>query len=262
MEMLRIGNQLLRVGRKVGSGRGEPLLMFNGIGANIELLNPIAARMPERELIAFDVPGVGHSQLPVWPYRLKYVVRLARGILDHYGHRRCDVLGVSWGGAAAQQFARSEPRRCRRLILCATAAGAVMWPGHPTVLWKLATPRRFMSRAYARRIAGEIYGGDYRRDPDLVARHFKHIKWQTRLGYYFQAMAVVGWTSVHWLPRLEQPTLVMAGDDDPLVPLLNARLMHLLIPDCELKIFDCGHMFLLTRADEAARTIQEFLDRT
>jgi poly(3-hydroxyoctanoate) depolymerase len=261
IEMLRVGDQLLRVGRRAGTGRGVPLLLFNGIGGNIELLEPLASAIPDRELITFDAPGVGHSQLPRGPYRLGYIVRLACGVLDHYGIRQCDVLGVSWGGAAAQQFARRQPDRCRRLVLCATAPGFVMWPANPRVAWKLATPRRFMSRSYARRVAGEIYGGDYRRDPALVERHFKHIRWQTRIGYYLQTLAIVAWTSVHWLPRLAQPTLIMAGADDPLVPLLNARLMNLLIRRSELKVFDCGHMFLLTRPEESARTIREFLDR-
>ncbi|MFO1285855.1 MAG: poly(3-hydroxyalkanoate) depolymerase [Rubrivivax sp.] len=217
--------------------------------------------MPEREVITFDIPGVGHSPLPALPYRMKGIARLAAGVLDHYGHAQADVLGISWGGGVAQQFARSQGARCRRLILCATATGMVMVPSHPKVALKMATPRRFMSRTYAKQVSGDIYGGDYRRDPELGQRHFKHIKWQSRLGYYLQVAAMAGWTSVHWLHRLQQPTLVMAGDDDPLVPLLNAKLMHRLIPNCELKVFDCGHLFLLTRPAESARAINEFLDR-
>ena len=61
-EIVRIGTQALRVGRQPGNG-GVPLLMFNGIGGNIELLAPIAHRMPEREVITFDVPGVGPVKL-------------------------------------------------------------------------------------------------------------------------------------------------------------------------------------------------------
>ena len=87
------------------------------------------------------------------------------------------------------------------------------------------------------------------------------IKWQSRLGYYLQLAAASGWTSIHWLHKIRQPTLVMAGNDDPLVPLLNARIMHALIPNCELKVFDCGHLFLLTRAESASRAIDEFLSR-
>lgn len=265
IEMVHIGGQLVRVGRQAGrsAGRkgGVPLLLFNGIGGNIELLGPIAAWMPEREVITFDIPGVGHSPLPALPYRLRGIAGLAAGVLDHYGHAQADVLGVSWGGAAAQQFAHSQAARCRRLILCATATGMFMVPAHPSVLWKMATPRRYMSKSYAKSISGDIYGGDYRRDPELASKHFKHIKWQSRLGYYLQIAAAAGWTSVHWLHRLEQPTLVMAGDDDPLIPLINAKLLHKMIPRSELKVFDCGHLFLMTRPEECARAINEFLGR-
>lgn len=264
IEMLHIGAQLLRVGRQTPlrpKAGAVPLLLFNGIGGNIELLASLARRMPEREVLVFDVPGVGHSVMPARPYRLRYIVQLACGVLDHYGHRQADVLGISWGGGAAQQFARSRPERCRRLILCATAPGAAMVPSRPSVMLKMATPRRYMSRSYAMKVAGHIYGGDFRREPDLVAQLFKHVKWQSRLGYYLQIGAMFGWTSIHWLHRLTQPTLVMAGNDDPLVPLANAKLMHVLIPNSELKVFDCGHLFLLTRGEQAASAIREFLDR-
>ena len=259
-EIVRFGTQALRVGRQPGNG-GVPLLMFNGVGGNIELLAPLARLMPGREVITFDVPGVGHSAMPARPYRMRSIARLAAAVLDHFGHAQADVLGVSWGGAAAQQFARSYASRCRRLVLCATAAGVVMLPARPSVLLKMATPRRYMSRDYARSVSGEIYGGDFRRQPELAAEFFKHVRWQSRLGYYLQLGAALGWTSIHWLRRLRQPTLIMAGRDDPLIPLANAKLMHLLIPHSELQVLDCGHLFLMTRAEASARAIGEFLDR-
>jgi poly(3-hydroxyalkanoate) depolymerase len=259
--MIRVGRQLLRVGHQRGADDAPPLLLFNGIGANIELLAPLAASMPGREMITFDVPGVGHSQLPPIPYRLSGIARLAAAVLDHFGRARADVLGVSWGGAAAQQFARSHPERCRRLILAATAAGVAMVPARPRVLLKMATPQRYVSASYARRVAGDIYGGDFRTDPELGAALHKHVRWQSRLGYYLQLAAMTGWTSIHWLHRLKMPTLIMAGADDPLIPLVNPRLMRLLIPNAELKVFDCGHLFLLTRGAESAAAIDEFLNR-
>jgi poly(3-hydroxyalkanoate) depolymerase len=261
MEMLHVGRYHVRVGRQAGSGGGVPLLLFNGIGGNIELVEPLGRWMPGREIVTFDIPGVGHSAMPRRPYRLSGIARLAAGILDRYGHAQADVMGISWGGGAAQQFARSCPARCRRLILAATATGVVMVPSHPAVLWKRATPRRFISKHYARQIAGDIYGGDFRRDTELVGEALKHVRWQSRLGYYLQLAAIWGWTSVHWLHKIRQPTLVMAGADDPLVPLVNAKLMHALLPQAELRIFDCGHLFLLTRPLASARVIGEFLDR-
>lgn len=260
-EMIQVQGQTVRVGRQPGQAGGVPLLMFNGIGGNIELLSPLTERMPQREIITFDIPGVGHSPMPTLPYRLPGIARIAAGILDHFGHEKADVMGVSWGGAAAQQFARSQSGRCRRLILCATSMGMAMIPSHPAVALKMATPRRYMNKAYAATISGDIYGGDFRTKPELAAGHFRHVKWQSRMGYYLQLFGAVGWTSVHWLHSVKQPTLVMAGDDDPLIPLANARLMHMLIPNSELQIYDCGHLFLLTRAEASSRAINEFLDR-
>jgi pimeloyl-ACP methyl ester carboxylesterase len=98
IQMLNVRGQLLRVGRQPGSGSGVPLLMFNGIGGSIELLEPLARSMPAREVIVFDVPGVGHSPMPRRPYRLRTLARWAEGVLDQYGHAQADVLGVSWGG--------------------------------------------------------------------------------------------------------------------------------------------------------------------
>jgi len=244
----------VRVGRQVGNGEGVPLLLFNGIGGNIELLAPLAARMPEREIVIFDIPGVGESHLPKGPYRLGGIARLAAKILDRLGIGQVDVLGVSWGGAAAQEFACGTfGQRCRRLILCATSPGAVMIPASPAVLWKMATPKRYTDEAYASSIGGDIYGGDFRTNPALTAELSRHVKWQSKRGYYLQLAAIAGWTRIHHLPRLSQPTLLMAGAD--------ARTMHFLIRHSELKVFDCGHLFLITRPDESVAAIRNFLDK-
>ena len=260
-QMMQVGRFTVRVGRSQGNGQHPPLLVFNGIGGNVELLAPLAEALSEREVITFDIPGVGQSEMPKLPYRLRDVVRIATGVLDQFGHQNADVLGVSWGGAVAQQFARSAPGYSRRLILCATATGGIMVPARPGVLLKMATPRRYVNRDYAKSIAGDIYGGDFRANAKAGGDPFKHIRWQSNMGYYLQLVAAAGWTSVHWLRRLRLPTLIMAGIDDPLIPLVNAKLMNRLIPNSELRTFDCGHLFLLTRLDESSKAIREFLDR-
>ena len=74
-----------------------------------------------------------------------------------------------------------------------------------------------------------------------------------------QLAATFGWTSLPWLSTLRQPTLVMAGADDPLIPTINARIMQWLLPDARLAILDCGHLFLITLPVESARIIEAFL---
>ena len=78
-------------------------------------------------------------------------------------------------------------------------------------------------------------------------------------GYLYQLTAGAGWTSVPFLPLLRQSTLILSGDDDPLIPLANAKLMKLLIPKSRLHIFHGGHLGLLTEAAELAPVVDAFL---
>jgi poly(3-hydroxyalkanoate) depolymerase len=233
--------------------------MLNGIGANIELLGPFVDALATPTVITFDVPGVGGSPTPVSPYRPSGVARIAEGLLDHLGHSAADVLGVSWGGAIAQQFAFQCRARCRRLVLAATSPGFLMVPAHPSVLLKMATPRRYLDKAHANRIAGDVYGGAFRRDSAIVADTLRHVRFSSRGGYYLQLAAAWGWSSLPWLFTLRQPTLILAGADDPLVPPINASIMQWLMPDARVEVLDCGHLFLVTRAEESARLVESFL---
>jgi poly(3-hydroxyalkanoate) depolymerase len=245
----------LRVAIWPGRRGRTPLLMFNGIGASLELLAPFADALGDIETIAFDVPGTGESSLPPLPYRMWMLSLLASKLLDKLGYARVDVLGVSWGGAVAQQFALQNPRRCRRLVLAATSQGFLMVPPKWSVLAKFVTPRRFNDPVFRRAIAGEIYGGKARERPNMI-REFRRT---SRRGYLMQQFALLGWTSAPWLPLLRQPTLVLAGNDDPVIPLVNARIMARLIRDSRLHVFDDGHLFLISDAAGAARVVRKFL---
>jgi pimeloyl-ACP methyl ester carboxylesterase len=135
-----------------------------------------------------------------------------------------------------------------------------MVPGKLAVLLKMASPRRYKDPEYMSRIAGDIYGGALRRSPELAREHLRHVRWSSDYGYYLQLLAGVGWSSLPWLRLLAQPTLVMYGADDPLVPAANARILAGLIPDSRLVSVDDGHLFLVTSAAESARLIADFLD--
>jgi poly(3-hydroxyalkanoate) depolymerase len=254
-----IDGQRLRVGVRPGDAARPPLLLFNGIGANIELLQPFLEALDGPEAIIFDIPGVGGSPAPRLPYRPSTLARLSAQLLDRLGHRRVDVLGVSWGGTLAQQFAWQQRGRCRRLILAATSPGHLMVPARPTVLLKMATPRRYKDPDYMSRIAGDIYGGALRRSPELVRKHLRHVHWSSDYGYYLQLLAAFGWSSLPWLRLLPQPTLVMAGTDDPIVPVANGRILAAMIPDAQLVTVDDGHLFLVTSATESAAMVTKFL---
>ena len=262
MRSVTAGGRAIRVAVREGTPGRPPLLLCNGIGASLELLQPfVDALDPRRGVIRFDMPGIGGSPAPVIPYHLAASASLLSGLLDELGYQQADVLGISWGGGLAQQFALSRPDRVRRLVLVATGPGALMVPGRPRVLMRMLTPRRHRDPGYAARIAGDLYGGRVRMDPAL-ARDLLHAT--TRLGpargYYYQLISGIGWTSLPRLPRLRQPTLILAGDDDPIIPLINARIMHRLMPRSELHVYHGGHLELVADAERIAPVVEEFLD--
>ena len=257
---IELDGQYLRTAVRPGNSALPPLLVFNGIGANLELVFPfVEALDPDLEVIAFDVPVVGGSSTPATRFRFPGLAKLAARMLDYLDYSQVNVIGVSWGGALAQQFAYSHPERCKKLILAATSAGAVMVPGRPSVLLKMASPRRYIQPSHGVNIAPDIYGGAFRRDPHLAEKHAAKVRSSGKLGYYWQLFAGLGWTSVHWLHKIRQPTLILAGDDDPIIPLINMKLLAWRIPNSELHVIDDGHLFLVTRAQSVAPMIMAFL---
>jgi poly(3-hydroxyalkanoate) depolymerase len=257
-----VAGRQLRVAVRHGDGTRVPLLLFNGIGASLDLLQPfVDALDPALEVIRFDAPGVGGSPLPPRPYRFTGLCRLTAQMLATLGYDEAvDVLGISWGGGVAQHFALTARRRCRRLVLVSTATGAIMVPARPAVLVRMITPRRYLDPGHLQRVAPALYGGTARDDPEWVSA-MMHA--QSRVGsprgYLYQLAAGAGWTSLPFLPLLRQPALILSGDDDPLIPLDNARLLRRLIPNARLHIYHGGHLSLVTEAAELAPAVDAFL---
>jgi poly(3-hydroxyoctanoate) depolymerase len=245
-------------------GVGPPLLLVTGLGASLDLAEPFEQELTTLgvQAVSFDAPGVGQSTAYRWPRRMRGVARTVEQLLDALGYDRVDVLGVSLGGVVAQQLAHQAPQRVRRLVLAATGPGLGGVPGSPRVLLTLATPRRYDQPDYYRRIAGRIYGGQARRDPDALLHGSvaRFVEPPSMWGYLGQLLAISGWTSLPWLRTLQQPTLVLAGDDDPIVPLVNGRILARRIPDARLHVVDGGgHLFLLERPAEMAALVTGFL---
>ena len=256
-----VAGHTVRVAVRRGDGTGTPLLLCNGIGASLDLLQPFVEKLdPAIEVVSFDVPGVGGSPDPLVPYNFAVLAWFVGRLMDQLGHDRFDVLGISWGGGLAQQIAFQNPRRCRRLVLVSTATGSLMVPARISVLRKMATPRRYRDPQYAIEVAAELYGGKLRDDPARV-KELMHDESRvgSKRGYVLQLLAGVGWSSLPGLPFLRQRTLVLAGSDDPIIPLVNARIMTRLIPRARLHVYDDGHLGLVTSADDLAPRISAFL---
>ena len=261
IEILRAGGRQLRVAvwkaREGTQAKANPILFFNGIGANIEIMSPLADWFPDRDLITFDMPGVGGSPKASVPYRPWTMAWTTTRLLDQLGYDKVDVMGVSWGGGLAQQFAFQHPRRTGRLILAATSAGMIMVPGDIGALSKMADPQRYIDPEFMRKNFEKLYGGETEGSDGHIGR----ISPPSRAGYLYQLVAMAGWTSVPFLPLIKAPTLVMMGDADRIVPLINGKFLAGLIPKARLEIVEGGgHLFLVSRAAQAIPVIRAFLD--
>lgn len=253
------GGQRIRVNLRQGTA--VPLVLCNGIGASLEVFDPLIEQLdPGSTVVRFDVPGAGGSPSSVAPYGFPYLAWVLGRVLSALDIGVVDVLGLSWGGALAQQFAFQNPRRCRRLVLVATGTGVLMVPARLRVLTKMLTPRRFSDPDYAASIAGELYGGTVRAHGADVARLYaQQLHAGSKIGYLHQLLAGSVWTSLFALPAIRQDTLIVAGTDDPIIPVINARIMHALLPHSRLHLHSGGHIDLVHNASELAPVINAFL---
>src|SRR3954471_11802050 len=224
---------------------------------------PLPRQLTGRELIAFDAPGTGESQRPGRPLRMRELAGVVRRLMDVLGLERADVLGYSFGGGLAQELAHRAPDRVRRLVLCATAPGLRGSPPKPMAALMLATPARYYHPRLLELSVAHIAGGRTAREPDALREHAgeRLLHPPSALGYAYQLYAVAGWSSLPWLRSVTQPTLVVAGDDDPAVPLRNGRLLAARLPNGQLHVVrGGGHLFLLDEPENVAGVIREFLD--
>jgi pimeloyl-ACP methyl ester carboxylesterase len=149
-------------------------------------------------------------------------------------------------------------------VLCATTYGVPSVPPNPLAAWLMLTPARYYSRSLAQVIVPIVAGGRTARSPSVLRANIdlRLASPPSTLGYVHQLYAVMGWSSAAWLHTVRHPTLILHGDDDPLVPLLNARLMAWAMPDARLHVVrGGGHLFLFDDPGSVASRLAGFLAR-
>jgi pimeloyl-ACP methyl ester carboxylesterase len=248
----------------VHDGHNDPLLLIMGLGGSSSMWTPLIPYLDDRLVIAFDAPGTGRSSTPMTAVTIPVLADIATRVLDHIGVDCADVLGYSYGGAIAQQLAVQHPSRVRRLILAATTMGVGSVPGNPDAMRELSSPMRYYSTELFERTAGEVYGGEVGRNAVLrermAASRAKHPP--SPYGYALQLLGGYGWTSRDFAETISQETLVISGDDDPLVPVVNARALADAIPRSRLIVLPrAGHLFLLDEPKRVGALITRFLAR-
>ncbi|WP_166741722.1 alpha/beta fold hydrolase [Cumulibacter soli] len=260
-ELIRVGDVHVRVNV---TGEGPPLLLVHGLGAGLDLWAPLVSELKGYTVITLDNPGAGASTVPWPPWFMNKYAETLDAVLDELGFDRVDVLGLSFGGMVSQEFAFRYPQRVRRLILAGTTAGIGVTFGNPLALSVLATPLRYYSRSYMAMIAPFLYGGDAHAGSELVAEqsNLRHQMRPSIPGYFAQLTTASTFSSFWYLPTLRMPTLVLAGDEDPITNPLTCWVISKRIPDCEYQeIKGGGHLFLMEKPKLSADLIREFLER-
>jgi pimeloyl-ACP methyl ester carboxylesterase len=211
-------------------GSGQALLLLNGLTRPYESWAPLVASLPGRRIVTFDLPGVGRSPAPAVPLSIPALARVAMQVLDAAGLDSADVLGYSHGGLVAQQLAIAVPHRVRSLVLVATSCGVGGTPG-----------------TYVRNGFEPVEPTSGWPAPNAVAM-------------LWQLFAAGTWSSIPFLGAITQPTLIVQGTGDRLVPLENASMLARRIPGARLSTLPGGHD--LQRPDRApllAGVVEDFL---
>ena len=243
-------------------GSGPPLLLMHGMGASLELWDPVLPFLEGFTVVLMDHPGAGLSATSTRPMTMRCYARVAHGLLGHLQLRDVAVLGLSFGGMVAQELARAAPQRVSRLVLVCTSCGWGSVPGGLAALAAVATPLRYHSPAYMKMVAPILYGGGTDRAAQVQAAQAEaRLAYPpSTLGYFAQLTAAWTWSSRPYLRRLCVPTLVVSGSDDPVIPAANGRILAGLIGGAQyFEVDGGGHLCLLDAAERVAPRITAFL---
>jgi len=251
----------VRIATQQPPGASRPLLLINGMAARLQMWRPFVAALPARHLVMFDLPGIGGGLSLRVPELMPAIAQWLTDLLDVMEIDEADVLGYSWGGVLAQQFARDAPDRLHRLVLTSTNHG---WGGVPVPLLPLWNPLPNSTGDDLGKLVAAAFGADPNSSNAFAAilTAFNPQK-SSFSGQFRQLYSTMGWTSLPWLHTLKAPTLVVAGDDDPFVPISTSRTISDTIPDARLELIPGGgHLIPTNQPSRLARSVDNFLNES
>lgn len=247
------------------TGAGPRVLFFNGSGATLESSAPLINALSKTcEVLAHDQRGLGKTSIPQGPYTMAQYAADGAALLDHVGWETCSIVGISFGGMVAQEFAVTWPERVERLVVLCTSAGGDAGSSYP--LHELASLSPTERTAKALIISDRRYTTEWLAEHPVDAEIARMRHEQSLLprdpevarGEQLQLQARIGHNVADRLSRITCPTFVTAGRYDDLAPVANSEEIVKRIPDATLAVYEGGHMFS-GQDRQAILDIREFL---
>lgn len=233
------------------AGNGPRVLFFNGSGATLEGSAPIIDGLRGfASVLAHDQRGLGRTGIIDGPYTMVQYARDGADLLDYVGWDKCIVIGISFGGMVAQEFAVTFPERVEKLVLLCTSAGGdagASYPLHENVGLDPATRGAKMRTIFDTRFTDDFLANDkfaaamakMLADRELVAKSDDVLR-----GEAMQLEARRHHDVASRLGNVTCPTLVMAGLYDGIAPVANSEGIARRIPGAELRTYEGGHLFI------------------
>ncbi|MGQ9490902.1 MAG: alpha/beta fold hydrolase [Anaerolineae bacterium] len=246
-------------------GVGEtPLLLLHGLGSSADdWFMQLPAFAPYFRCIAPDLRGHGLSDKPDGPYSVALFAADAAALLTALGAMPAHVLGLSLGGMVAQQLAIAYPHLVRSLVLINTMPG--IWPPSWHIvqvgLRRLAAPWRTRSMAeQAARVAADLF--PHQQQAFLRAQVQARLASNDPEAYRKATMAVAGFRPGRALHRLACPVLIIAGEEDRVVPRLYQERLRRALPAAEFVLLPgVGHACNVEAPDAVNGAVLKFLQR-
>jgi pimeloyl-ACP methyl ester carboxylesterase len=260
----------------VEMGSGPPLLFVHGLGAMWQcFLENIPEFARTHRVIAMDLPGFGHSEMPDWEISIEGYGRWLCEFSDAIGVETATIVGNSMGGFIGAETAIKNPDRVERLSL---VSAAIFWQEYRRAQPLLAIARA-TDAAGARATAAVARAGAMRprlRHLSLAAAGFRYphllstemqielIRTALRTDGFVPALgALANYPLRDELPKIAAPTLVVWGAHDALVSVKHAHETARLIPNSETVIFErTGHEAMIERPARFNRVLREFIEQT
>jgi len=230
-------------------GSGPRLLFCNGSGTTLQAVRPVLDLLAGQfDLLAWDYRGLGRSVPLPGPYAMADLAADAAGLLEIAGWDACRVLGVSFGGMVAQEFAVTRPDQVERLALACTSPGGGGGSSYPlqdlqglppgqraaaqlTLADSRWDERWLQAHPADRALAGRLAANQDQQDPAAAAREA-------------QLAARAGHDVWDRLGAITCPTLVGYGNYDGIAPADNSAAIASRIRGSELRGYEGGHLFL------------------